>query len=270
MKSYSEDKWKSLWLRQATDGDVECIPGLVSEDIQARLHGTTGVAAMQGALRFRSFIKSQIEEYSDFSNFLDFGCGWGRHIRVFLKDFDATSIYGVDIDPSNISLLNEHIPDVNSILCYEGKNLELEDNSMDLIISFSVFSHINEKSAEFWLTELKRLLKPGGFLVITTWGKALFEVFDRMQSNGGKTEFAWEKNIDKAFDDKDKVRERYLAGDFVFGKHGQPGAALDKDVFGISLIPKKWFDDRNDFKVIKWFDDTKIVPQTTFFLQKNS
>ena len=34
---------------------------------------------------------------------LDFGCGWGRILRFFLKDLDQKYIHGVDVEPSAIA-----------------------------------------------------------------------------------------------------------------------------------------------------------------------
>ena len=207
---YSESTWESAWLRQAELGDLNGLPPMVPENIQSRLHGTTGVAAIQGALKFRRVVKRRIGSITSDAKLLDFGCGWGRHIRVFLKDFKDTNIYGVDIDPENILLLKDYLPNkVNIIQCYEGQSIDLESNSIDLIISFSVFSHINEESALYWLNELKRLIKPEGYIVITSWGKALFEIFARLKSAKGKFEYNWERNIDRAFDDKERVYKLY-------------------------------------------------------------
>ena len=35
---------------------------------------------------------------------LDFGCGWGRYTRLFLKDTPPDRIVGVDVDPEFVAL----------------------------------------------------------------------------------------------------------------------------------------------------------------------
>jgi SAM-dependent methyltransferase len=52
-----------------------------------------------------------------------------------------------------------------------------EDNSFDLVYAFSVFTHIPAEHQEAWLLEMKRILKPGGFLVCTVAGWWLRHLF---------------------------------------------------------------------------------------------
>lgn len=262
----SEEEWERLWLRHAEDGSVSMFPPMASLDRQQTLHGTSGVAAMQGALKFRRVLHRHLPKLPPSPRLLDFGCGWGRHIRVFLKDFAAADITGVDIDPENISVCRELMPEVSFVLSQEGASLAVEDDSQDLILSFSVFSHINEDSAKFWLRELARVLKPGGSMVVTSWGRALFEVFERKRTTG-QTLYAWEDNITRAFSDLNEVERRYRDGEFSFGRH-MKGGALDPEVYGISLMPKQWVERETSLRVAHWIEDTKVVPQTTFFLVK--
>jgi SAM-dependent methyltransferase len=263
----SNDEWRDMWLRQAEFNDVSELPKMAPLEVQSRLHGTSGVAAMRGALKFRDVVLDNAEPVSRESKLLDFGCGWGRHIRVFLKDFERANIFAVDIDQSNVSLVNDLLPGLNTITCQENVRLPVLSSSIDRIISFSVFSHISENSARFWLSELARVLKPNCTLVITSWGRSLFDIFERIRVTG-KCEYPWERNIDLAFPDKDGVKRKYDGGEYVFGRHGRTGASLDADLYGISLMPRKWIEINTDLHVDRVLDDPATVPQTTFLLRK--
>lgn len=265
--SLSETEWEQLWLRHAEDGSVAAFPPMAPLDRQQLLHGTSGVAAMQGALKFRRVLRRHLPKLPPSPRLLDFGCGWGRHIRVFSKDFPAPNITGVDIDPDNIGICRELLPGMSFVLSKEGEQLPVESDSQDLILSFSVFSHINEESAQFWLRELGRVLKPGGSMVVTSWGRSLFEVFERKRTTG-QTLYAWEDNIARAFEDLNEVERRYHDGEFSFGRHMKSGP-LDPEVYGISLMPKRWIETHTSLRVWHWIEDTKIVPQTTFFISKD-
>jgi SAM-dependent methyltransferase len=256
-----------MWIKQATDGSVQELPKLVAEAVQRKLHGTSGVGAIRGALAFRRTVLRECGSIAPEAKLLDFGCGWGRHIRVFLKEFEPHNIYGVDIDPHNLETCRTLLPDVNFVQCFEHEPLKVKDQSIDLVISFSVFSHINEESAKRWLGELYRIIKPGGRAVLTSWGNNLFEVFDRIEKTG-KVEYDWEKNIQYSFSDFADVRQRYTRGEFVFGMHGRTGGDLDPKLYGISLMPRQWVERESGFRLEKCLDNPKIVPQTTFVLER--
>jgi len=48
--------------------------------------------------------------------------------------------------------------------------LAFESGSFDFIYCLSVFTHLSEPLQQFWMTELSRVLVPGGHLLITTHG----------------------------------------------------------------------------------------------------
>jgi ubiquinone/menaquinone biosynthesis C-methylase UbiE len=130
-----------------------------------------------------------------------------------------------------------------------------------------VFSHINEESSKYWLAELYRVLKPHGMAVVTSWGANLLALFDRLDATG-KTEYDWERNIDLSFPDRAKARSEFLSGEFVFGRHGNPGDNLDPDLYGITMMPRGWVEKETSFVIEEFLDNPQVVPQATFFLRK--
>ena len=48
--------------------------------------------------------------------------------------------------------------------------LGFPDGTFDFIYSISVFTHLTEASQRFWMNELFRILKPGGYLLFTVHG----------------------------------------------------------------------------------------------------
>lgn len=89
---------------------------------------------------------------------LDFGCGSKPYEGLFVN---CDSYLGVDIRHSGHNH-NDSKVDV----FWDGKTLPFDDNSFDACVSFEVFEHVFEP--EIVLAELRRVLKPGGALVITT------------------------------------------------------------------------------------------------------
>jgi SAM-dependent methyltransferase len=104
--------------------------------------------------------------WRSFKSVLDFGCGCGRVTRFIPQGIDAT---GVDIDGEAIRWCQQNL---SSKAKFELNNpeppLEFPDQHFDLIYCISVFTHLPLEMENAWLRELRRVLKPGGWLFIST------------------------------------------------------------------------------------------------------
>ena len=108
------------------------------------------------------------KSFRDFSSILDFGCGCGRLIRSLRPLCDQwASIHGCDIDPAAIAWCKENIPDASFSTVGETPPLHFQDKSIDLIYACSVFTHFDADNQFRWLAELQRIMKPGGYLLLT-------------------------------------------------------------------------------------------------------
>ena len=125
---------------------------------------------------------------SDFPCSLEFGCGCGR-LLLHLEDVaKASNIHGVDIDPIAIEWVDKNIPWVAADVCNEFPPLKYSDEYFDLVFNHSVFSHLDELHQNAWLTELYRVVKPGGALVLTVAGEYTIsgniDLIARLKQNG--------------------------------------------------------------------------------------
>ena len=110
----------------------------------------------------------QRRSFRDFSSILDFGCGCGRLIRSLRPLCDPwAAIYGTDIDAAAIAWCKANIGDASFSANGENPPLRFEDKSMDLIYARSVFTHLDADDQFRWLAELQRIMKPGGYLLLT-------------------------------------------------------------------------------------------------------
>jgi SAM-dependent methyltransferase len=107
----------------------------------------------------RKGIKNSIKDLSPqcTGNILDFGCGSKPYAPYFAH---ADSYTGLDIENPAHPHLNEQID-----VFYDGKNIPFSDNSFDSVFSSEVFEHVF--NIDEVLTEIHRVLKPGGKLLIT-------------------------------------------------------------------------------------------------------
>lgn len=110
-------------------------------------------------------------DLSSFRRVLDFGCGCGRVLRN-LRDHEANcSFQGTDIDPESIAWNSEHLAELAQwTVNTDRPPLAAEDDTFDLIYGISVFTHLDEQYQFEWLSELKRISKSKGYLILTVRG----------------------------------------------------------------------------------------------------
>jgi SAM-dependent methyltransferase len=98
---------------------------------------------------------------------LDFGCSSGRVLRHLSRVIPGVAAYGVDLGVHNVQWARDHLADELIVAQNSTQpSLPFEDRSLDIVFAGSVFTHIAEYE-EAWLLELRRVLKPGGWALIT-------------------------------------------------------------------------------------------------------
>lgn len=101
---------------------------------------------------------------------LDFGCGAGRVARHLAND--VVSLTGIDIDETAILWDRRHLRG-QYFVCAPAPPAHFPDSSFDVIYAISVFTHFDEPQQFAWLSEIRRLLRPGGLLIATTQPETL-------------------------------------------------------------------------------------------------
>lgn len=123
------------------------------------------------AERVTGLVRKHGSTMDDFQAILDFGCGCGRVIRQF-HSLKTAKLYGTDYNPTLIDWCKRNLPFAEFGINELQPPLSYRDGQFDLIYAFSVFTHLPESLQRSWLAELSRVLKPGGYLLITTHGAA--------------------------------------------------------------------------------------------------
>ena len=88
---------------------------------------------------------------------LDAGCGTGLNLRHL-----PAGSTGVDINPRNVALVQERLPD-HRVVLGDVEALPFADGSFGTVLCTEVIEHIPDPSAA--LREFARVLRPGGVLV---------------------------------------------------------------------------------------------------------
>ncbi|MCK5116958.1 MAG: methyltransferase domain-containing protein [Candidatus Aegiribacteria sp.] len=124
----------------------------------------------RGITAILNILQKSGREIEEFERILDFGCGCGRIAR-HLQNLEGVEVFGTDINPELIEWSRHNLTfgrfNTNGL----ESVLEYSDNSFNFVYAVAVFGHFREDLQKHWLSELRRVLKPGGFLLITVKGK---------------------------------------------------------------------------------------------------
>ncbi len=272
----SDDDWSWVLERslhkQRTRG-VQ-LPGFPSDQFQLHSVGSIGKNALHEADRFYRVVKEYARKHGHpvvrGSRVLDFGCGWGRMTRFFLKDTLIADVVGADVDPKMIQQCREGYARGRFEVVPAQPPCALPEKSFDVIYAYSVFSHLNEATSLAWAEELARLLKPGGLLLATTQGRWFFDLCEKM-SKQPKHDNPWHAQLAVAFPDLAAARAKYDAGEIV---HAATGAASDDtrgaSFYGETLLPRAYVEARwsKFLRVVDFKADPDFLPQALIVMQR--
>lgn len=99
---------------------------------------------------------------------LDFGCGTAELLRALCKMGFEGMLEGCDVSKEMLKEAACYRDDNCSFRLYliERDKLIFADNSFDIVVASSIFHHIEPLKHHQMLTELIRVIKPGGRLIV--------------------------------------------------------------------------------------------------------
>ena len=100
---------------------------------------------------------------------LDFGCGVGRIMRHW-NALQHPALHGTDYNARLVEWCRENLRFAEFKVNCLSEALPYEPETFDFIYAFSVFTHLSEPLQFFWMNELSRVLRPGGYIYFTTHG----------------------------------------------------------------------------------------------------
>jgi SAM-dependent methyltransferase len=103
---------------------------------------------------------------------LDWGCGCGRVTTHFGSLTDAPNVRGCDIDAEAVEWCNQNLSRGAFLANGLWPPTPYKDASLDAVISYSVFTHLSREAQQSWLSEIQRILKPGGLFLASVHGEA--------------------------------------------------------------------------------------------------
>ena len=235
----SDDLW--LWINtegyRRSSAVREILPGLPQEEVQRhwtfRSGDDTLVEGFGIYLLVRDLYQRHIGNVGDAEALLDFGCGYGRVIRYFLKDVDHRRLTGTDYNASLIEFCR-----ASNRWCDFARNgaeppLPFEDDRFQYVFVYSVFSHFSETMHLRWLQELKRIVKPGGAVAVSVRRRNFINSLREMRESAPDDA---SRILHKMLVDTDLELARYDAGEFCFS----PYSSLMDPWWGEACIPRAY------------------------------
>lgn len=215
------------------------------------------------AIFSRDIIKPTEKYLSKGSRVLEGGCGLAQYVWTLRnRGYDA---YGVDYAKETVAKIKNAIPDLK-ISYGDVRDLEFSDNFFDGYWSLGVIEHFYNGFDEI-ASEMKRVIRPGGFLFITF---PCISRFREKKINKGKYEI-WEEQPDLisnfyqfALSTK-TIESVFIKNGFeLVSRKKNAGVKGLKDEIKNKIVKKtmqKIFDSKNyAFKGVKWGLDQMLAP----------
>ena len=206
------------------------LPKNISSEVQKMWNGSSDDTLY---LQTASFVKVISYNYHLYkkkglvnSKIMDFGVGWGRFFRMFYYWSDPKHLWGVDAWQRSLDLcLKNNLPGNFILSDPKPKSLNIKGIKFDLIVSFSVFTHLEPATASTCLETLRKYVADDGLLIITIRPIEFWKFIDNVRKTNNAA----------------KLEEEYHINGFSYYPHlGSEG-----DNYGDSCFSLKFFETKD-------------------------
>ena len=108
---------------------------------------------------------------------LDIGCNVGELLASVRKHSPETALAGCDVNAAAVEIARRNLPDADLRVCGAAE-LPFPDEAFDCVTCIETLEHIPPPEWSRSLKEMRRVLKPGGRLVLRTPHAGLFGWLD--------------------------------------------------------------------------------------------
>lgn len=231
-------------LNQPTSYQGRLLPGFPSESIQI---GTTGQCGKETLREAFVFYRDCIRHFRELGApldskhvLLDFGVGWGRIARFFLRELDIDKIYGIDVNHELIGFCKTAFASNNFSAINPWPPTDFAAGQFNYVVGYSVFSHLSEKACSAWIKEFHRITAPGAILALTTRGRPFLSYCESLATQNSLA--GYPLALSTMFDDFDAARAGYDRGEFVHSNSEgvSGGGAMSSEFYGETFISEKY------------------------------
>lgn len=166
-------------------------------------------------------------------NFLEVGCGLGYFSEKAFKM--GAKVTGIDVGGKLVQKTKQRVPKGNFFVVSASK-LPFKDNVFDTVLSTEVIEHVDMQQKA--ISEMCRVLRKGGILVITTPNKIFKPLFDLMSLI----------NI-RPYHGNEKWLYPWHLKKMLLGK----GLIVESEYFFNFIFPNKLLDNAEKLPILKYF-----------------
>lgn len=254
-------------------------PDLPPPEVQERFTGSSGRPNLEQAFEFYKFVLPRLPSPAGRYRVVDFGGGWGRILRFFLREFPAEKLLLTDTMGEATRIARELNPPFEVVHHDPIPPLPIEPGATaDAVIAYSVFSHLNEPTASAWLSHFASLLVPGGRVIATTRGRrhinsirrsrSRLKPWSRIKRLLRNDPSGHESELVARLPEPDLIERRFAAGGFQFYPTGG-GDELAESFYGEAWIGEAWLREhagRLGFAEVEYVPEFGSVNQCVFVL----
>jgi len=263
--------WMNTTGRRRFSQIATIVPGMPDAALQATYTGSSGdrtlLEAFNGYLLFKCHYERHAGPLSK-ARVLDFGCGWGRIIRFFLRDVPPENLAGLDYNAVALEACRATNRWCRFTLINPYPPTDLPAAEWDLIYLYSVFSHLPEEMHLALLREFHRLLHPGGLLIATTRRREFIEECKSLRDDPHLQEKPDYISCGaEVFVDTDASLATYDTGAYSYDlypqKHGR-SSFWGEACISRAYVERHW----TDFDILEYIDDRQVCPQNVIVARK--
>jgi len=267
-----DQEWLDILIRSVKEPVINGIemPRFPHARVQTQFVGSADEHALREAFNFYTYVKGYAAALGmplhPKTKLLDFGSGWGRFTRMFWNDIDEDSLFGVDTDPEVVALCNGlGVPGTFNRIDPRGP-LPFADATFDIIDAYSVFSHLPESVAEYWMKELSRVAKPGAVFLFTTEPRRFLDFILDIDANA---QSAWHQSLMRFQSVIPKLLQDFDEGKFCY-LPTSGGEYREADVYGDAAVPRAYIEQhwQKYFRLVDYIDEPNRFWQALVIFQK--
>ncbi len=196
-----------------------------------------------------------------FPRIMDFGCGCGRvlrHLRGAMKS--EQELIGVDVDGEAVAWVNANLAGITAHQLGLLPPSPVADDSIDLVVNHSVFTHLPEDVQHAWLADIRRMMRPGGIAILSFHNRKTWAEYREAMRNNGSTD----DYLQRA--DRDFHRNGFF---YCPGRNEFEGALPDyygAALHSIDYIDRQW---SAYFEILAWIPRGSLNFQDIVIVRKN-